>query len=97
MCDVKKKLCATVNITHTEKKMVTTEKVAVTPEQLIAIANAEMTSAKKKLSGASVVGIRKGVGTFVIELQIGQELIFDAIGCETYAQSLYDHYLVKLP
>ena len=76
--------------------MLAYDKVSVTKEELLDIANYELTDYFLKNPTVKLVGLRKGAGTFLLELERPNAVVFDAGDCDVFAQSLYDRYMLKL-
>lgn len=70
------------------------DKIAVTLQELLAIANQEFSRRKDYKQGSEISALMKGPGTFRLELTF-LSTVYEAHGLEKFAQSLYDRYLLK--
>ncbi len=70
------------------------DKIAVTLQELLAIANHEFSQHEDHKQGSAISGVHKGTGTFRLEITWGS-IIFESDDLKAFAQSLYDRYLLK--
>lgn len=70
------------------------DKLAVTLQELLAIANHEFSRREDYKQGSMISAVTKGPGTFRLEITF-LSTVYEAHELEKFAQSLYDRYLLK--
>jgi hypothetical protein len=70
------------------------DKITVTLQELLEIANHEFSRRDDYKQGSTVSGVLKGTGTFRLEITWGS-IVFESDDLKVFAQSLYDRYLLK--
>lgn len=71
------------------------DKIFVTREQLLDIANFELSKRKDIPEGFKVVEILKGAGTFSVKFSVDEILIPSTSKYDEFSSSLYDRYVIK--
>lgn len=92
--DGKMMACEIAGLKH-EDDMSRDNKVRVTREELHALAMYELRQYFAANPQLTLSTVRKGVGTYIIEVEWAEELIYDAEDCAKVGQSLYERYVVK--
>lgn len=70
------------------------DKIAVTLQELLAIANHELAIREDHKKDSVITGIDKGPGTFRLVITV-ESIVFESEEHKELAQSLYDRYLLK--
>jgi hypothetical protein len=71
------------------------DKIVVTLQELLDIANQELARLPESTLGSSVSKVSKGVGTFCVEIAGETSMRQDSQKIAKFAQSLYDRYLLS--
>jgi hypothetical protein len=71
------------------------DKIVVTLQELLDIANQELARRPECTLGSSVSKVSKGVGTFSLKIAGEAGMPLDSREIAKFAQSLYDRYLLR--